>query len=120
MLGLLLLIVPVEAHPTDRVDMLEVNHFHDCCGTPIFTQLIAWDFDYRNCRFQVRAWRMIRDGKPKVQIDHDREDAFALWNDNGTLREVRAPVLRETWTQEDPELWDRELWPRELRRELSP
>jgi hypothetical protein len=42
----------------------------------------------------------------------------AIWIDGEVLREVRAGSMRESWTQYDPELIEREFLPKEKRREL--
>ena len=120
MLGALLLCtIPYETVTRDTVDLLEVNHVCDYWGDESFCQFIAWDYDYRACRFVVRGWRMVKSPAQRIQIDHGREDAFMLWHDGQTLREVRAGAWRETWEQYDPEMADRELLPKEHRRELS-
>ena len=116
--ALLLTTIPIDATALDSVDVLEVNHFHDDCGRHVFSQVIAWDFDYRACRFVCRDWRMIRCQHQRIQFDHGREDAFMLWQDGDVTREVRAGSVRESWTQTDPELLDRDLLPKERRRLL--
>jgi hypothetical protein len=48
-----------------------------------------------------------------------REGGYqSVWQDGEVLRRVRAESMRETWTQYDPELIEREYLPRERRREL--
>ncbi len=42
-----------------------------------------------------------------------------IWNDGEILRHIRAASFRETWTQHDPELLEREYLPKEERRELK-
>lgn len=116
--ALLILTVPLQTHPVDRCDLIEINHFHDDCGKRAFTQHIFWRWRPDLCRMEVIDWRMVRG--QRVQIDHGREDAFVLWSEGGQIREVRAPLVTETVDQFDPELCDREILPREKRRLLTP
>ena len=124
LVAMLLAIVPQESVVVESVDVIEVNHLYDGCGDLVFTQVIFWDFDWRLCRLQVCAWRMVKHDSqlPRFQrrIDHGLEDAFTLWKDGEVVREVRAKAVRETWTQYDPELLERELLPPEARRGLRP
>ena len=117
---LIALTVPYDVVVRDRVDVIELNHFYDDCGRHVFDQVIFWDFNWRQSRLEVRSWRMVKKESQLPRIDHGREDAFTLWNDGSVPREVRAPVLRESWEQYDPELVSREIVPKELRRGLSP
>lgn len=43
---------------------------------------------------------------------------YVILEDGDNLRKISAPVFRETWTQYDPELEDREYLPKEQRTEL--
>lgn len=116
--SLLLAIVPHEAVVIDYVDVTEINRVYDECGKLVFTQAIYWTWDPWCCRLQVRAWRMVKNFDQYPRVDHGSESAFSLWNDSGVLREVRAKAVRESWTQYDPEMNEREVIPKELRREL--
>lgn len=42
----------------------------------------------------------------------------ATWHDGELLRVIEAASFRETWTQYDPELVERDYLPKERRREL--
>lgn len=48
----------------------------------------------------------------------ERGEWVCLWRDGTTLRRVRARVMTETWTTDDPELLSRNRLPSEQRREL--
>jgi len=41
-----------------------------------------------------------------------------MWHDGEQLRNVHSRSIRETWTQYDPELVEREYLPKERRKEL--
>lgn len=114
-------LTPTEDVAFDEVDLIELNHFHDEQGRLVFDQLIFYDWSVADSRYQVRAWRML---KTPAQIPRRnwREGGFvAIWHDtqNGDLlRKVKAQSLRESYTQYDPELVEREFLPKEKRRDL--
>ena len=110
---------PRETALEDRVDLVEVNHFHDESGKHVFDQLIFYDWCRRVCRHQVVAWRLIKGPSPLPRRDWERRDYACTWSDSGVLRSVRAASLRETWTQYDPELAERDMLPLSQRRELA-
>jgi len=41
-----------------------------------------------------------------------------MWQDGEQIRHLRSKSIRETWTQYDPELIEREYLPKERRKEL--
>lgn len=107
----LLLILPLTDVTPDRCDSIELNHFYDGAGRPVFDQVIFWQGD------RVRAWRL---WKSPEQTPRRRPGGFAVtWFDGDRLREVRALSYRESWTQHDPELEDRDLLPAHERRGLT-
>jgi hypothetical protein len=102
----------------ERVDLIEVNHFYDHCGRLVLDQVIFYDWCDRDCRFQVRAWRLL---KQAVQVPHERTahgDFVTIWQDGDVLRKVATPSFQESWTQHDPEQLERRLLPQTNRREL--
>lgn len=105
---------------TENVDLVEVNHFYDDQGRHVFDQMIFYDWSSLRNRYQVRAWRLV---KSPTQLPHKQwqHDAYvATWQDGDTFREVHAKSMRESWTQHDPELAEREFLPKELRRDFAP
>ena len=102
----------------DRVDLIEVNHFHDECGNRILDQVIFFDWCPANGRFVVRDWRLIKSAALWPQRDWQDESYRCRWHDGPVLREVTAPLYRETWTQHDPEVINRKYLPRSARRAL--
>jgi hypothetical protein len=93
-----------------RCTTIEVNHFYDDLGELRFTQLIFWDGG------NVCDWRMMSQ-RPKRNWHSGEWEATWLDKD-GSLVTVRAPLMRETWTQVDPEFLERDFWPHEHRRQL--
>jgi len=111
-------ITPRDDVAEDRVDLIEVNHFYDEHGKHVFDQLIYYDWSATDGRYQVRAWRLL---KKKAQVPSrswTHGDYVAVWQDGDILRRVRAESMRESWTQYDPELAEREFLPKEKRRDL--
>lgn len=104
----------------DTVDLVEVNHYHDARGQHVFDQLIFYDWSSQQRRFQVRAWRLIKSESQLPRRDHRHGTWLIRWHDDGVMREVTATSRRETWTQYDPELMEREVMPQEQRLDLSP
>jgi hypothetical protein len=104
----------------DVVDLVEVNHYHDARGEHVFDQLIFYDWSNQTRRFQVRAWRLIKSDSQLPRRDHRQNHWLVRWHDDGVLREVTATSRRETWTQHDPELVERENLPQDQRLDLSP
>ncbi len=104
----------------DSVDLVEVNHYHDARGQQGAGQLIFYDWSSQQRRFQVRAWRLIKTDSQLPRRDHRNGTWLIRWHDEGVMREVTAKSRRETWTQYDPELIERENLPQEQRLDLSP
>lgn len=103
---------------SDSVDLIEVNHFYDEHGRLVFDQVIFYDWCTSQNRYQVRAWRLLK--KPSQIPTHNVNtgEYETTWHDGDVLRRVRARAYRESWTQHDPELREREYLPKDKRREL--
>jgi hypothetical protein len=105
----------------DRVDLIEINHFYDEQGRLVLDQLIFYDWSPSDGRYHVRAWRRVSSPAQIPLRDWRSGDYVAIWHDSkerDVLREVRARSVRETWTQYDPELVEREFLAQEKRRDL--
>jgi hypothetical protein len=121
MLAFLLAILPSpfpQAY-SECVDLIEYNHFFDEHARHIFDQVIFYDWDQDEARYNVRAWRLVKNPNQIPVRDWDTGWYSALWSDGEQLRYIRSRSIRETWTQYDPELIEREHLPKEKRRELS-
>jgi hypothetical protein len=110
---------PHEVVLKDSVDLVEVNHYHDARGQHVFDQLIFYDWSSQKRRFQVRAWRLMKSDNQLPRRDHRSGTWLVRWHDDGAMREVTATSRRETWTQYDPELVERDNLPQEQRLDLS-
>lgn len=111
-------ISPREDVATERVDLIEVNHFYDDQGRLVFDQLLFYDWSHNDGRYQLRAWRMVKNQSQLPQRNWQSDSYSAIWQDGDVLRKITAPATRESWTQYDPELTEREFLPKERRREL--
>ena len=105
----------------EKVDLVELNHFHDDQGRPVFDQIIFYDWSAAEGRYQVRDWRLLK-SIDQIPLHNSRDREFvAVWNDfkaQDTLRSTKAKMVRETWTQYDPELVEREYLAENKRRKL--
>ncbi len=113
---------PTEHAKLDRVDVVEINHFFDEQGRLVFDQLIFYDWCAVQKRYNVRDWRLLKSPAQIPVRNWKDRDYVAVWHDfkeRDVLRKVVAKMIRETWTQYDPELLEREFLPQEKRRELS-
>ena len=102
----------------DRVDLVELNHFFDDHGKLVLDQLIFYDWSPAESRYQVRAWRLLKNPAQVPKRDAADGGYVARWHDGSVLRKVYARQFRETWTQYDPELVEREFLPKDKRRDL--
>ncbi len=114
-------LTPTDHAAVDQVDLVEINHFHDEQGRLVFDQIIFYDWCPIESRYQVRDWRLLKTAAQIPLRNWRDRDFVAVWHDfkeRDVLRKVHAKMIRETWTQYDPELLEREFLPQEKRREL--
>jgi len=111
-------ISPREDVATESVDLVEVNHFYDDQGRLVFDQLLFYDWSNDDARYQLRAWRMVKNNSQLPQRNWQTGGYSAVWQDGDILRKIVSPAARESWTQYDPELTEREFLPKERRKEL--
>ena len=113
---------PVQREAIDQVDLAEINHFYDEQGRLVFDQIIFYDWCPAQSRYNVRDWRLLKN-PAQVPLRNWREGNFvAAWHDfkdRDLLRKVKAKMVRQTWTQYDPELLEREFLAQEKRLELT-
>lgn len=109
---------PTEDVSREKVDLMEVNHFYDEQGRLVFDQVIFYDWSPDHSRYMVRAWRLVKNPSQLPERDWRDGGYLAVWQDGEVLRRVRAQSMRESWTQYDPELAEREYLPKEKRKEL--
>ena len=98
-----------------RVDMIELNHFVDEDGREVFRQVIFYEWSKQHKRYHVRAWRLVKKPSQLPQRRWNPAIYQCTWHDDGLLRQVWRPTMRETWTQKDPERVNRKLLPEDQR-----
>jgi hypothetical protein len=111
-------IAPQEDVTRESVDLIELNHFYDEHGRLVFDQVIFYDWSAGEARYNVRAWRLVKNPSQLPQRDWSGGGYSAMWHDGEQIRHIRSKSIRETWTQYDPELVEREYLPKERRKEL--
>ena len=112
---------PIEDVASDQVDLIEINHFHNEQGQHVFDQIIFYDWSPEHSRYQVRAFRMLKSPAQLPRRNWQQGGFDTVWHDsqNGdVLRKVHSQSARESWTQHDPELVEREFLAKEKRRDL--
>lgn len=102
----------------EQVDLIEVNHYYDENGAHLLDQILFYEWDGREARYQVRAWRLLKTPQQYPRPVAAGQGYETTWREGASTRVVRSPKFRETWTQYDPELLERRNLPREERREL--
>jgi len=102
----------------ETVDLIELNHFYDEHGRLVFDQVIFYDWSVADTRYNVRAWRLVKNPAQLPQRDWKYGGYSAMWQDGEQIRHIYSKSIRETWTQYDPELLEREYLPKERRKEL--
>ncbi|MEZ6137512.1 MAG: hypothetical protein R3C53_21700 [Pirellulaceae bacterium] len=106
---------------SQRVDLIELNHFYDDLGRHAYDQVIfyEWSPDYR--RYHVVAWSLIEDHLSRMPAhDHHRDEYVVRWYDRDARvrRSVWAKLYRETWSQTDPERANKKLMDEKYRVSL--
>lgn len=109
---------PANLITTDQVDMVEVNHLYDEQGRLLFDQVIYYDWSPEQRRYNVRAWRLVKTPS-QLPTRHVSGGYISLWHDDRTLRRVIATSRRESWTQYDPELVERQFRSKDKRPNLT-
>ena len=101
-------------------DVAEINHYYDGEGKLILTQYIWWDRIYndvlKEIRFDIVDFRFDNGFGSKFRnfepiFDRNLGLYVSRFFDNNpdhTIREIRTTSKRETWTQYDVELVERE------------
>jgi hypothetical protein len=94
----------------EYVDMIEINHFYDCRGCHVYDQVIFWRQNPATLRYQVASW-ILCDEQTKYPVRLADGLIHCRWQDGKQLRDVRSRMVRESWTQTDPERQDQRKLP---------
>ena len=117
---LLILAAIIQPGPTiDSFDLTEHNSYYSPDGRLVFEQMIFYDWDHRNSRFQVAAWRLC--GKHKMRIERDEKNRRTIirFRDTNLSRLIISQIHIRTFTTHDPELRERSFLQKSDRRGLS-
>lgn len=98
----LLLSLAISLGSLPSCDMIELNHYCDTLGNPIFTQLIFWKWYDREAKYHVQEWKMV-----------EHSTVVYRFNKRVLVEKTTALHFKESWTQFDPE---REDWIHHPRR----
>ncbi len=127
LLSLLLLItaapIDVSRIASERVDLIELNHFHDECGKAVYDQVIFYEWSASQAKYHVRAWclvepRDIVSRRPTYTNQDDRYHVRWFDSDQSIHRHISSPLYRETWTHTDPERANKRILDEKMRTGL--
>ncbi len=99
---------------TESVDVVEVNHFYDLDGKLVLDQLLFYRWNVNH--HQLIDWRLIK--SPECLPVRHGSRWECIWVNGTQLRRIRCASYRETWTQFDPEVVDRDVLPTDYRQKL--
>lgn len=97
---------------SERVDLIELNHFYDDLGRHAFDQVIFYEWSPDYCRFHVIAWCLVEDDLSRMPTKLPGSGEYVVrWFDRDAKiqRQVRSKLYRETWSQTDPERANKRL-----------
>lgn len=103
------------------MDVIEINHYYNEEGRLIYDQVIYYDWNPVESRYDIIDWRLLKT-EGQIPLRDRRSGGFvSVWHDAkeyDVLRTVRSQTIRETWTNHDPEQRGCELRPAERQRGL--
>ncbi len=99
----------------DRVDLIEHNTFCDDQGSVVFKQWLFWEYTKDSKR--LVDWRLDKPGKSVITT---YPNPRLMIMESEAFRTIESIHFKQSITQHDPELVDRESWPKEKRRLLKP
>ena len=109
---------PPRIAAAEHIDLIEVNHYFDGSGKSVFDQLIFYNWDKTANRFNVVAWRLLKNPNQLPIRNAQNGMYYASWHDGKILRVIHADHKMETWTQYDPETYERRFLPKSCRSDL--
>ncbi len=114
---------PASSACTEEVDLIELNHFHDCLGRHVYDQVIFYEWSDELQRYHVRAWCLVEDREPvsrRPTRSYTDNRYYVRWHDRdqNLNRRISSQHYRESWTQIDPERANKKLLDERLRTSL--
>jgi hypothetical protein len=116
---ILIAVLPSDTAAREHVDLIEANSFYDDMGRLVFDQLLFFDWSHNDGRYQLRAWRMVKNQSQFPTFSEARQRYECRWMDGDLERVVSSKAVRRSFTQFDPELTERSHLAKEQRRELQ-
>ena len=98
----------------EQVDLIELNHFHDCLGRHVYDQVIFYEWSEQQREYLVRAWCLVEDREAanrRPSQSYSDERFYVRWydRDQNLNRCIASLYFRESWTQVDPERANKRL-----------
>jgi hypothetical protein len=98
----------------EQVDLIELNHFHDCLGRHVYDQVIFYEWSEEQREYHVRAWCLVEDREAanrRPSQSYSDERFYVRWydRDQNLNRCIASLYFRESWTQVDPERANKRL-----------
>lgn len=108
---------------TEHVDLIELNHFYDRAGRPVYDQVIFYERAPETGRFQIRAWCLVEDREllNRRPVKNEETGIYQVdWfdTDQRLRRKITSRLYRESWTQVDPERVNKRVHDERLRISL--
>ena len=79
---------------SERVDLIEVNHFYDEQGDLVFDQIIFYDWSHPEGRYHVRAWRLLKTPAQLPRKSWKDRSYVAIWHEGEVLRARILDAIR--------------------------
>lgn len=105
---MLCLIIGDNRETKEHVDLIELNHFHDCLGRHVYDQVIFYEWAPDRSLYEVRAWCLVEERElmnriPTKKYSNGTYEVKWQDRDQNLLRSITSDHYRESWTQVDPE-----------------
>ena len=105
--------------PTNLKKYLEFADFIQIWTMRFF--IVTWCFFLGSCLasfLNVVAWRLLKNPNQLPMRNPSNGKYYASWHDGKILRVIQTDHKQETWTQYDPETYERQFLPKSNRSDL--
>ncbi len=118
LLGTILFSDPPVYTVSEKVDLIELNHYFDSHGGFVLDQAIYYNWSPERLGFEVVDYKLLKSpGQQPRPLDSG--SFFSAWHDGHILRSIQTDSYLQTWTQYDPEHRQRERLAHEFRQGLA-
>lgn len=116
---ILLSIVKADLDQFEHIDLVELNHFHDCLGRNVYDQVIFYEWSPEHSRYHVRSWAICEGDKiPRRNYSDGTWRVTYTDRDSKADRVIVSQHFRESATQVDPERANKKVLDERLRHGL--